>query len=208
MPNRLVHAGARHPRRAAALLLAVAAVAALAVSALALAKSFTLKVAKNVHVTNTPTKQFRVKAVDANEAVAVGPSGFAVYTFQGETTHHIICKKTTNSSTNCWAFWPPVSPSGSGAPTKQSGINGTLGTFKNHGVTQLTLNGQPLYYFTPDIQGKNKHQATGDELKTFGSIWHIVKAKGTGKSATSKGTSTGSASTPTNTTPYQYPPSY
>ena len=22
----------------------------------------------------------------------------------------------------------------------------------------------------------NKHQATGDELKTFGSIWHVVKA--------------------------------
>jgi len=43
-------------------------------------------------------------------------------------------------------------------------------------VTQLTLNGQPLYYFTPDITSKNKHEATGDELKTFGSIWHIVKA--------------------------------
>ena len=45
-------------------------------------------------------------------------------------------------------------------------------------MTQLTLNGQPLYYFTPDIQAKNKHQATGDELKTFGSIWHVVKASG------------------------------
>jgi predicted lipoprotein with Yx(FWY)xxD motif len=179
MPNRLVQAGARHPRRSAALLLAcVAGVAVLAVAALALATSFTLKVLPGVHVTNTPTKAFRVKAVDTHEAVAVGPSGYAVYTFQGETTHHIICKKTTSQATNCWAFWPPVSPSGSGAVSKQSGISGTLGTFKNHGVTQLTLNGQPLYYFTPDIMGKNKHQALGDELKTFGSIWHIVKASG------------------------------
>jgi predicted lipoprotein with Yx(FWY)xxD motif len=41
-------------------------------------------------------------------------------------------------------------------------------------VLQLTLNGQPLYYFTPDLASKNTSQATGDEIKTFGSIWHIV----------------------------------
>jgi predicted lipoprotein with Yx(FWY)xxD motif len=177
MSNRLVHAAARRPRRSAAMLFAgIAALAVFAVAGLALAKSFTLKVAKHVHVTNTPTAMFRVKAVNTHEAVAVGPTGYAVYTFQGETTHHIICKKTTSQATNCWAFWPPVSPPGSGAVSKQSGISGKLGTFKNHGVTQLTLNGQPVYYFTPDIMSHNKHQATGDELKTFGSIWHIVKA--------------------------------
>jgi predicted lipoprotein with Yx(FWY)xxD motif len=202
MPNRVVQAGARHPRRSAVIVLsAVAGVAVLVVASIAVAKSFTLKVTKNVHVTNTPTKAFRVKAVDTHEAVAVGPSGFPVYTFQGETTHHIICKKTTSSSTNCWAFWPPVSPSGSGAVSKQSGINGKLGTFKNHGVTQLTLNGQPLYYFTPDIQSKNKHQATGDELKTFGSIWHIVKASG-GQSHSSQPAPMQTTSTGTSTNPY------
>jgi predicted lipoprotein with Yx(FWY)xxD motif len=158
-----------------------------------------------LHVTNTPTKQFRVKAVNAHEAVATGPSGFAVYTFQGETTHHIICKKTSSKSTNCWAFWPPVSPSSSGAVSKQSGIHGKLGTFKNHGVTQVTLNGQPLYYFTPDIQGKNKHKATGDELKTFGSIWHIVKAAGASSQSTQPApTHTTSTTTSTNSNPYGY----
>jgi predicted lipoprotein with Yx(FWY)xxD motif len=186
------------------LLAAVAGVAVLAVAGLALASSNTLKVLNNVHVTNTPTKAFRVKAVDVHEAVAVGPSGYAVYTFQGETTHHIICKKTTSQSTNCWAFWPPVSPSGSGAVTKQSGINGKLGTFKNHGTTQLTLNGQPLYYFTPDIMGKNKHQALGDELKTFGSIWHIVKASGAASHSTQTSPSTTPMTPTTPTTPYPY----
>ncbi|HUA03547.1 MAG TPA: hypothetical protein VMB27_06550 [Solirubrobacteraceae bacterium] len=199
---RLVNAAARHPGRSAvALLASVAAVAALALAAVAAAKSFTLKVTKNVHVTNVPTAMFAVKPVNTHEAVAVGPSGYPVYTFQGETTHHIICKKTSSASTNCWAFWPPVSPSGSGAPTKQSGIGGKLGTFKNHGVTQLTLNGQPLYYFTPDIQSHNKQQATGDELRTFGSIWHIVKA-----SDPSPGSATGStpttSTTGTTTNPY------
>jgi len=187
------------------LLAAVAGVAVLAVAGLALASSNTLKVLGNVHVTNNgPTKSFRVKAVDVHEAVAVGPSGYAVYTFQGETTHHIICKKTTSQSTNCWAFWPPVSPSGSGAVTKQSGISGKLGTFKNHGTTQLTLNGQPLYYFTPDIMTKNKHEAQGDELKTFGSIWHIVKASGSASHSTQTSPSTTPSTPTTPTMPYPY----
>ena len=46
----------------------------------------------------------------------------------------------------------------------------------NHGLFQVTLGGKPLYYFTPDIMAHNKKMATGDELKTFGSIWHIVTA--------------------------------
>ena len=201
---RLVNAAARHPGRSAVALLAgAAAVAALALASVAVAKSFTLKVTKNVHVTNAPTAMFAVKPVNTHEAVAVGPSGYAVYTFQDETTHHIICKKTSSASTNCWAFWPPVSPSGSGAPTKQSGISGKLGTFKNHGMTQLTLNGQPLYYFTPDLQAKNKHQATGDELKTFGSIWHVVKAAGGSSTGSQPGTATG-----TMTQPNPYPTGY
>jgi predicted lipoprotein with Yx(FWY)xxD motif len=202
MRNRLVQAVACHRRRSsAAALVGAATIVVIALAGMAVAKSFTLKVTKGVHVTNTPTKAFRVKAVDTTESVAVGPSGYPVYTFQGETTHHIICKKTTSSSTNCWAFWPPVSPSGNGAVSKQSGINGKLGTFKNHGTTQLTLNGQPLYYFTPDIMSHNKHQATGDELKTFGSIWHIVKASG-GQAQSSQPAPMQTTSTGTTTNPY------
>ncbi len=143
----------RRRRPPIAIVIAVALLAVGATAGLALAKSFTLKVAKNVHVTNDPTKAFRVKAVNTHEAVAVGPTGFAVYTFQGETTHHIICKKTKSASTNCWAFWPPVSVSSSKGLSKATGITGKLGTFRNHGTLQVTLNGQPLYYFTPDIMG-------------------------------------------------------
>jgi predicted lipoprotein with Yx(FWY)xxD motif len=134
----------------------------------------TVTIGTGVHVTNTPTKAFRVKPVDTTESVAVGPAGYPVYTFQGETTQHIICQKTASAQTNCWAFWPPVSVSSSNGISKQSGIGGELGTFNNHGVLQLTLNGQPLYYFTPDLASKNTTQATGDQIKTFGSIWHVV----------------------------------
>jgi predicted lipoprotein with Yx(FWY)xxD motif len=134
----------------------------------------TLSVGTGVHVTNTPTKAFRATPVDTTESVAVGPTGYPVYTFQGETSNHIICHKTGSKKTNCWAFWPPVAVGASSSISKQSGIAGRLGTFSNHGVRQLTLNGQPLYYFTPDLASKETTRATGDELKTFGSVWHVV----------------------------------
>ena len=136
--------------------------------------SSTVSIGTNVHVTNTPTKTFRVKPVDTTESVVVGPTGYPVYTFQGETTHHIICKKTANAKTNCLGFWPPAAVDSRDSIRKQSGIGGKLGAFRNDGVLQLTLNGQPLYYFTPDLASKNTSQATGDEIKTFGSIWHVA----------------------------------
>ena len=133
-----------------------------------------MSIGTGVHVTNTPTKAFRIKPVDTTESVAVGPAGYPVYTFEGETTQHITCQKTASAKSNCWGFWPPVKVSSNTDISKESGIGGELGTFSNHGVLQLTLNGQPLYYFTPDLASKNTSQATGDEIKTFGSIWHIV----------------------------------
>jgi predicted lipoprotein with Yx(FWY)xxD motif len=136
-----------------------------------------VSIGTGVHVTNTPTKAFRVKPVDTTQAVALGPKGYPVYTFQGETTHHLICQKTASAKTNCWAFWPPVSARSTNGISKQSGVRGKLGTFSNRGVLQLTLNGQPLYYFSPDLASKNPMQATGDQIKTFGSIWHIVATR-------------------------------
>jgi predicted lipoprotein with Yx(FWY)xxD motif len=188
--------GRRRLRSAALLVIAPAGVVAVAMAATAGAKSFTLRVAKDVHVTNAAAAKVAVKLVNTHESVAVGPSGFAVYTFQGETTHHLICKKTSNPKSNCWAFWPPVSVSSSKGIIEQSGISGKLGTFHNHGTLQLTLNVQPLYYFTPDLMSGNKHQASGDELRTFGSIWHIVKADGPSTSAPAPTQTTGTATNP------------
>jgi predicted lipoprotein with Yx(FWY)xxD motif len=189
MPRVLKAALARKGARFTAALV-VAGLAVVAVAGLAVAKSFTLKVSKNVHVNNDPTKAFRVKAVNVHESVAVGPTGYAVYTFQGETKQHLICKKTKSASTNCWAFWPPVSVKSAKGLSAQTGIKGKLGTFMNHGTRQLTLGGKPLYYFTPDIMGGKKKQASGDELKTFGSTWHIVtvgKSKSTNSPAPMQG---------------------
>src|SRR3954454_22440035 len=94
--------------------------------------SKTLSIGTGVHVTNAPTMAFRVKPVDTTESVAVGPTGYPVYTFQGETTRHIVCQKTANAKTNCWGFWPPASVRSSNGISKQSRIGGKHGTFSNH----------------------------------------------------------------------------
>ncbi len=194
----------RRPVALGAITLAVLAGAAALVAAMASASAMTLRVAKNVHVTNAAEQAFRVKAVDTHEAVAVGPSGFAVYTFQGETTHHLICHKTSRPATNCWAFWPPVSPASSRGLRKPAGIKGRLGTFRNHGVLQLTLSGRPLYYFTPDLQSRKKARAMGDELKTYGSIWHVVTAGSGGKSSAASPAPAAPTTTTTSSSPYSY----
>ena len=163
-------------RTLAALIVAVGvAGSATAIADMATARSFTLNVKKDVHVTNRPFKMFAVRAVNTHEAVAVGPSGFAVYTFQGETPHHLIC--TSRGANGCLGFWPPVTVNSAKGLKLAPGITGTLGTFHRKGLgLQLTLNGQPLYYFSPDLSSGNKRLATSDETKSFGSIWHIVKA--------------------------------
>jgi predicted lipoprotein with Yx(FWY)xxD motif len=196
----------RLPRAAIVLVAGLTGFALAAIAGIAAASApFTLKVQKNTHVTNAAFSSFRVRAVDKREAVAVGRSGYAVYTFQGETTRHIICRKTGSQSTNCWGFWPPVTVKSAKGLSAQTGIKGKLGAFHNHGVLQLTLNRQPVYYFTPDLMSGHKGTAQGDELRTFGSIWHIVTADPAVASAPS---TTGSTTTSTTTSPNPYPSGY
>jgi predicted lipoprotein with Yx(FWY)xxD motif len=167
----------RRPRRAVIIIAALAGLAVAAASSIAGGKSFTLRVMNNVHVDNTVLAASGVPVaskVNTHEAVVVGPSGYAVYMFKGETTHHIICMKTNSKATNCWGFWPPVSPNSAKGISAGPGVSGKLGTFHNHGMLQLTLGGHPLYYFSPDVMAGKKNAASGAELKTFGSTWLIV----------------------------------
>lgn len=203
------HDAARRPRRAATALVAgLAGFAVAAIGAVAAATSFTLRVEKNAHVTNATFAKFAVRPVNKTEAVAVGAAGYAVYTFQGETTHHIICKKTASQSTNCWGFWPPVAVKSATGLRAQTGIKGKLGAFRNHGTLQLTLNNQPVYYFTPDLMSGHKATAQGDELKTFGSIWHVVIADPPSASAQTSPQPTTATTTTTATNPYPTYPGY
>jgi predicted lipoprotein with Yx(FWY)xxD motif len=167
-------------RRTVVVIGALAAFALVATASIAAAKSFTLKVTKNVHVDNTTLAKAGIPVVkqeSKKESVVVGPTGFAVYMFKGESVkpRHLICTKSNVvMKTSCLTAWPQVVVASSKHLSLGPGVKGKLTTFKNHGVLQLALNNKPLYYFSLDIMSKKKTAASGDLLKTFGSTWNIV----------------------------------
>ncbi len=121
-----------------------------------------------------------VKVGGTSEPIAVNSKGVAVYTLSGDSARHMECTKANG----CFSAWPPVTVKGK--PT-MSGVKGKLGTFKNSGVTQVTLNGHPLYLFAGD---HGAGVANGNGLQSFGGTWRVVAA---GKA---KAASTAPASTP------------
>lgn len=163
--------GVRGARRAGMLVLAIAAVAALAMTAFAAAKSMTLGVA---------SAKLSGPSGSRTEPIAVNSKGVAVYELVPETIHHLLC------TSSCLQAWFPVKAAAGTKLTKAAGVSGKLGTFKRKGVTQLTLNGHPLYTFIED--GGKKGVAAGDGIKSFGGTWHVFK-EGQSTSSSSAGSS-------------------
>jgi predicted lipoprotein with Yx(FWY)xxD motif len=162
----------RGGRRPWALVFATVAVAALAVTAFAIAKSPTLGAA---------TAKLSGPSGMRSEPIAVNSRGVAVYELLPETTHHLLCTKANK----CFGFWPPVKVGAGSKVTKAAGVAGKLGTFRRNGFTQVTLNGHPLYTFSVD--GGKKGVAAGDGVKGFGGTWHVFKegqAKSSGSTPT------------------------
>jgi predicted lipoprotein with Yx(FWY)xxD motif len=164
-------------------------VAMLAVAAVAIAKTFTLNVAKNATVTNMTTM------VTKHENIAVNGRGFAVYWLSGDSKSHPKCTQANR----CFKFWPPVTASSAKALSKAAGISGKLTSWSRNGFVQAVLGGHPIYTFAPDTK---KHDATGEGVVGFGGTWHVVTASGAKTPA-----ATGQQSNPSpNPNPYQYPP--
>jgi predicted lipoprotein with Yx(FWY)xxD motif len=182
MPSRLI----RRRRSAATVIAAVAAASMLAVAAVAIAKTFTLNVAKNATVTNATTMATK------HENIAVNGRGFAVYWLSGDSKSHAKCTQTNG----CFKFWPPVTAASAKALSKAAAISGKLTSWKRDGFTQAVLGGHPIYTFAPDTK---KHDATGDGVVAFGGTWHVVTASG-GQSPSQAGQS--------NPNPNPYPPGY
>jgi len=163
----------------------------LAVAAVAIAKTFTLNVAKNATVTNATTM------VTKHETIAVNGKGFAVYWLSGDSKSHPECTQANG----CFRFWPPVTAASARALSKAPGISGRLTNWKRNGFTQAVLGGHPIYTFAPDTK---KHDATGDGIVNFGGTWHVVRA-GADKTSAQTGQPSDPSPTPP---PYQYPPGY
>jgi predicted lipoprotein with Yx(FWY)xxD motif len=174
------------------LVVAAAGFGTAALVGVAVAKSFTLKVAKNAAVTNT-------KGVTVHEDVVVNGRGRAVYTLSGDTKHHPKCTKASG----CFMFWPPVKVASASKLSKAPGIRGKLGVWHRNGFAQATLGGHPLYTYSGD---KRKATATGEGIRTFGGIWHVSRTSGAKGQGTSLPPPSPTTSTATSTTPtYTYP---
>ena len=177
----------------------------------ALAKSFTVSIAKHASVTNA-------KGLTSTENIVVTSRGRAVYELSGDSKRHPECMK----SNGCFAIWPPVTVSSKRRLTKGPGVKGRLGTWRRNGILQVTLAGHPLYRFSND---RRRDTAIGDGLKSFGGTWHVMEigarsgtTTSTSPTTTTPGpsttptTTTGTSTTPTTTTttpgPCYYPPCY
>jgi predicted lipoprotein with Yx(FWY)xxD motif len=96
--------------------------------------------------------------------VLTGPDGRTLYVFTQDTDGTSVCYD------DCAELWPPVPADtaiGAGLDAELFGS-----TPRTDGTEQLTVNGQPLYWYTPDTQ-------PGDVLgQGFSGVWFVVGTDG------------------------------
>ena len=96
--------------------------------------------------------------------VLVNPGGFTLYVFTVDTDGESTCYD------DCAQLWPAVAadtPIGSGLDATMFGS-----APRTDGTEQLTINGQPLYTYTPDA---NPGDTTGQGV---GDVWFVVGTDG------------------------------
>ena len=173
------------------LIVAIAGFATAAMVGVAVAKTFTLSIAKNAQVTNT-------RGISTRENVVVDARGFAVYTLSGDSMQHPKCTKANG----CFAFWPPVKVASAKALSKASGISGKLAVWHRNGFFQVTLAGTSSVH----VLGRQA-QACRDGRRPA-QLWrHLARQQDLRNKATGTTTPGGTTTmTPTTTTATPYPP--
>ena len=96
--------------------------------------------------------------------ILVDPDGFTLYIFTADSGGESTCYEA------CADLWPPI-PADSAISSELAGsIFGA--TTRTDGSEQLTVNGLPLYLYTPDT-------SPGDTLgQGFNGVWFVVDADG------------------------------
>jgi predicted lipoprotein with Yx(FWY)xxD motif len=96
--------------------------------------------------------------------ILVDPAGFTLYVFTQDTGSESTCYD------DCATLWPPVPGDTAISPDLDASMFGT--TTRTDGTAQLTVDGQPLYLYTPDTN-------PGDVLgQDFGGVWFVVGTNG------------------------------
>ncbi len=96
--------------------------------------------------------------------ILVDPEGFTLYVFTADTDGESTCYDS------CAQTWPPVPGDTAIGGDLDASLFGT--TPRTDGADQLTVNGQPLYRYTPDA-GPGDISGQG-----VGGVWFVVGADG------------------------------
>ena len=118
--------------------------------------------------TTTPATEPAAEGVSTAEtdlgSILVDAEGFTIYVFTNDT------EGTSTCYDDCAANWPAVPGDTAIGADLDASLFGT--TARDDGSEQLTVNGMPLYRFTPD-------EAPGDvNGQGVGGVWFVVGADG------------------------------
>lgn len=116
--------------------------------------------------TTTPVEEVAGVHVGDSEhgEILVGPEGLTLYIFTADTDGTSTCYD------GCAELWPPVPADVGISPDLDQSMFGT--TTRDDGSEQLTVNGMPLYWYTPDT-------APGDTNgQGFNDVWFVVDPGG------------------------------
>ena len=142
--------------RAAAMIIATLAVAALVLLGVAVAGASPAPPAATGTVLKTTTI--------GGTTVLTNARGFTLYSFAPDTPASSKCYGS------CAAYWPPVT----GTTAAGHGLPGQVATItRTGGARQLTYDGHPLYTYVGDTA---PGQARGNNLNLNGGLWHEVPA--------------------------------
>jgi predicted lipoprotein with Yx(FWY)xxD motif len=116
-----------------------------------------------------------VRSLPGIGTVLVASSGRTLYSPQQEADGKILC------TGSCLSFWFPVQVTAGTGLRAPASVTGKLGTIRRPGgITQLTINGRPLYTFRLDQAAGQVHG--NDYTDHFGDLsftWHAITTSGT-----------------------------
>jgi predicted lipoprotein with Yx(FWY)xxD motif len=103
----------------------------------------------------------------ASGGYLTGEDGKSLYVFKKDSQMTSAC-----TSANCTTNWPPFTVDTGESAAAGGGVSGTIATFaRPDGGTQVTYNGQPLYYFVGDSKAGD---TTGASVSPD---WSLAKPK-------------------------------
>lgn len=96
--------------------------------------------------------------------ILVDPDGFTLYVFTQDSNGQSVCNDA------CADLWPPVPGDTTVGSDLDSSMFGTI--TRDDGTAQLSINGMPLYRYTPDAKPGD---TTG---QGFNDVWFVVDPTG------------------------------